>query len=150
MWCLYHLQSQAELGYLQIQRLSTLKTISNGANHILLSPQLSGQPLSLTPQGAIASSMIAQASNPSHLKQMAYITPNGRILQGPEIVYIGAPPHGFPSHHQSQTPHQIPTTGTALIQSPFPGVSQDLSTLLSAPCVGLEHRELGFNWNAGI
>lgn len=135
-----------------IQRLSALKTIPNGGSPIFLSPTISTtpSPLPLSSHAALGSSVIAQVPTPTHLKQMAYITPNGGILQAQEIVYIGAPPQAFASHHQPQPASQIPTTAT-LVQSPIPGISQqELSNFLTASCVNLDQRDVGFNWNPGI
>lgn len=145
-WTPYERTQHAILRSAAHLRLSALKTLQSSGSHILLPPPISNAttPLPITAHGTLGPSVLAPQTSPAHLKQMAYIAPNGGILQAQEIVYIGAPP---PSFSTAQQPHQIQAAPAQLIQSHIPGVHQELSSLVNASCVGLEPRDLTFSWN---
>ena len=129
-----------------LQRLSALKTIQSSGSHILLPSPLSNAtaPLPITAHGALGPSVIAPHTSPAHLKQMAYIAPNGGILQAQEIVYIGTATPSFPT---AQQPHHIQTAAGQIMQSQIHGVHREISPIVNASCVGLEPRDLTLSWN---
>ncbi|XP_039255823.2 uncharacterized protein LOC120332610 isoform X1 [Styela clava] len=146
-WTPYERTQHALLRSAAHLRLS-LKTIPNQTSPLLIPAPISNSSASTLPiaaqPSAIHPTVLAQNA-PTHLKQTAFIAPDGSILQTREVVFVGTGGQAFtptysqqlaaPGPHQLIQPHHIRTQA-----------QPELAQILNTQCIGFDPRKLGIEW----